>query len=34
MSHVEHVRENTKLVSVAPATEAQYRKLFTRGEGA
>jgi aryl-alcohol dehydrogenase-like predicted oxidoreductase len=34
MSRVEHVRENTKLVAVAPATEVQYRKLFTRGEGA
>jgi aryl-alcohol dehydrogenase-like predicted oxidoreductase len=34
MSHVEHVRENAKLVSVAPATVDQFSKLFTRGEGA
>jgi aryl-alcohol dehydrogenase-like predicted oxidoreductase len=34
MSRVEHVRENTKLVAVAPATEAQYRQLFNRGESA
>jgi aryl-alcohol dehydrogenase-like predicted oxidoreductase len=34
MSHIEHVRENAKLVSVAPATVDQFSKLFTRGEGA
>jgi aryl-alcohol dehydrogenase-like predicted oxidoreductase len=34
MSHVEHVRENAKLASVAPATVDQFSKLFTRGEGA
>jgi aryl-alcohol dehydrogenase-like predicted oxidoreductase len=34
MSRVEHVRENTALVSVAPATEAQFAKLFTRGGSA
>jgi aryl-alcohol dehydrogenase-like predicted oxidoreductase len=34
MSHVEHVRENSKLVAAAPATEAQFAKLFTRGESA
>lgn len=34
MSRIEHVRENTKLVSAAPASEAQYRKLFTHGESA
>jgi aryl-alcohol dehydrogenase-like predicted oxidoreductase len=34
MSRVEHVRANTKLVSVAPATEHQFSQLFTRGEGA
>ena len=34
MSHIEHVRENTKLVGVAPATVDQFSKLFTRGENA
>ena len=34
MSHVEHVRANTKLVNVAPATVDQFSKLFTRGESA
>jgi aryl-alcohol dehydrogenase-like predicted oxidoreductase len=34
MSHVEHVRENAKLVGAAPATVDQFSKLFTRGEGA
>jgi aryl-alcohol dehydrogenase-like predicted oxidoreductase len=34
MSHVEHVRENAKLVGVTPATVDQFSKLFTRGEGA
>jgi aryl-alcohol dehydrogenase-like predicted oxidoreductase len=33
MSHVEHVRENAKLVGVTPATVDQFSKLFTRGEG-
>jgi aryl-alcohol dehydrogenase-like predicted oxidoreductase len=32
MSHIEHVRANAKLVSVAPATVDQFSKLFTRGE--
>ena len=34
MSRVEHVRENTKLVALAPAGVEQFSKLFTRGEGA
>jgi aryl-alcohol dehydrogenase-like predicted oxidoreductase len=34
MSHVDHVRENSQLVAVAPATEAQFAKLFARGESA
>lgn len=34
MSHVEHVLENAKLVSASPATEDQFAKLFSRGEGA
>ncbi len=34
MSHIEHVRANAKLVTVAPATVDQFSKLFTRGEGA
>jgi aryl-alcohol dehydrogenase-like predicted oxidoreductase len=34
MSRVEHVRANTKLVDVAPATVDQFSKLFTRGESA
>jgi aryl-alcohol dehydrogenase-like predicted oxidoreductase len=34
MSCIEHVHENSELVAVAPATEAQFAKLFTRGESA
>jgi aryl-alcohol dehydrogenase-like predicted oxidoreductase len=34
MSHVDHVQQNAELVAVAPATEAQFAKLFTRGESA
>lgn len=34
MSHVEHVRANTKLVNIPPATEAQFGKLFAQGESA
>jgi aryl-alcohol dehydrogenase-like predicted oxidoreductase len=34
MSRVEHVRANTRLVGVAPATLDQFSKLFTRGESA
>ncbi|HYL63423.1 MAG TPA: aldo/keto reductase [Candidatus Methylomirabilis sp.] len=34
MSHVEHVRANAKLVSIPPATEAQFGKLFAQGESA
>jgi aryl-alcohol dehydrogenase-like predicted oxidoreductase len=34
MSHAEHVAENARLVSVAPASEEQFAKLFTRGGGA
>ncbi|HKV23098.1 MAG TPA: aldo/keto reductase [Candidatus Acidoferrum sp.] len=34
MSHVEHVRENSKLVAVPPATIDQFSNLFRRGEGA
>jgi len=34
MSHVEHVKENSKLVAVAPASEPEYAKLFSRGESA
>jgi len=34
MSQPEHVHENAKLVALAPATEDQFAKLFTRGEGA
>lgn len=34
MSRVEHVRENAKLVGVEPAGVEQFKKLFTRGEGA
>ncbi|HKW56314.1 MAG TPA: aldo/keto reductase [Candidatus Acidoferrum sp.] len=33
MSRVEHVRANSRLVTVAPATEEQFSKLFTRGAG-
>jgi aryl-alcohol dehydrogenase-like predicted oxidoreductase len=34
MSHVEHVKANSLLVGVAPATEEDFKKLFARGEGA
>jgi aryl-alcohol dehydrogenase-like predicted oxidoreductase len=34
MSRVEHVKANTRLVSVAPATADDFAKLFSRGEGA
>ena len=33
MSRVEHVRANTRLVGLPPATIEQFRKLFERGEG-
>ena len=34
MSRVEHVRANTRLVSLPPATVDEFSKLFARGEGA
>ncbi len=34
MSHVEHVRANTRLLGVPPATIDEFSKLFSRGEGA
>jgi aryl-alcohol dehydrogenase-like predicted oxidoreductase len=34
MSHVEHVRANTRLVTIPPATVDEFSKLFARGEGA
>lgn len=34
MSHAEHVRENTRLVAIPPATIDQFSNLFKRGEGA
>ena len=34
MSRVEHVRENLKLVGIAPATEEQFTRLFERRESA
>ena len=34
MSRVEHVRTNARLMGVAPATEEQFGKLFSRGESA
>ena len=34
MSRVEHVRANTRLVNIAPATVDQFTKLFARGESA
>ena len=34
MSRVEHVRENVKLVGIAPATEEQFTRLFERRESA
>jgi aryl-alcohol dehydrogenase-like predicted oxidoreductase len=33
MSRVEHVKANTRLVGVAPATVDEFTKLFSRGEG-
>ena len=32
MSRVEHVRANTRLANIAPATIDEFSKLFTRGE--
>ncbi|PYT97060.1 MAG: aldo/keto reductase [Acidobacteria bacterium] len=34
MSRVEHAKANTRLIGVAPATEEEFGKLFSRGEGA
>jgi aryl-alcohol dehydrogenase-like predicted oxidoreductase len=34
MSHVEHVRANSRLVGVPPATVDEFSKLFSRGESA
>lgn len=34
MSSVAHVKANTRLLGVAPATEEQFSKLFSRGDGA
>ena len=34
MSRVEHVRENLRLVGIAPATEEQFTRLFERRESA
>jgi predicted aldo/keto reductase-like oxidoreductase len=34
MSSVEHVRENLSIVSVAPASQDQFARLFQRGEKA
>jgi aryl-alcohol dehydrogenase-like predicted oxidoreductase len=34
MSHVEHVKANSRLVGVPPATVDEFTKLFARGEGA
>ena len=34
MSHVEHVRANTRLIGVLPATIDEFSKLFSRGESA
>ncbi len=34
MASVEHVRANTRLVSIPPATINEFNKLFSRGEGA
>src|ERR1700674_4224200 len=34
MSHTEHVKANSRLVGVPPATADEFRKLFSRGEGA
>jgi aryl-alcohol dehydrogenase-like predicted oxidoreductase len=34
MSRVEHVKANSRLVDIAPATVDEFTKLFSRGEGA
>ena len=34
MSRTEHVKANSRLVGVPPATADEFRKLFSRGEGA
>ena len=34
MSHAEHVRANSRLAGIAPATVNEFGKLFKRGEGA
>jgi aryl-alcohol dehydrogenase-like predicted oxidoreductase len=34
MSHLEHVRANSRLVAVPPATTDDFSKLFSRGESA
>ena len=34
MSRVEHVKANARLVGIGPATAEDFRKLFSRGEGA
>jgi aryl-alcohol dehydrogenase-like predicted oxidoreductase len=34
MSRAEHAKSNGRLVSVPPATEEEFTKLFSRGEGA
>jgi aryl-alcohol dehydrogenase-like predicted oxidoreductase len=34
MSRVQHVKANSRLVGVAPATAEDFSKLFSRGEGA
>jgi aryl-alcohol dehydrogenase-like predicted oxidoreductase len=34
MSRVEHVKANSRLVNIAPATADDFSKLFSRGEGA
>ena len=34
MSHAEHVKANSRLVGMPPATIEQFSKLFARGEGA
>jgi aryl-alcohol dehydrogenase-like predicted oxidoreductase len=34
MSRVEHVKANSRLVNIPPATAEEFSKLFSRGEGA
>jgi hypothetical protein len=34
MARVEHVKANSRLVGVPPATEDELAKLFSRGESA